>query len=128
MVLIVAKSRRDRSADARAAQQNFKDCVGSSGTEPQIEIRSTMLRVIFLSRRSYSLVVRGSAWPARRWTSSKGQALLEQIGDGGDAEGVGREPGGQTGVPQPPLDHLADVAGVHTAVGQLSGLADGAAE
>src|SRR5262249_5121450 len=46
---------------------------GRSGNHrSQIEIRSTMFRVTFRRRRSYSRVVRGSAWPARCCTSSSG--------------------------------------------------------
>jgi len=54
--------------------------------------------------------------------------LAQKETPGGDAEGVGREAGRQTGVLEAPLDHLADVAGLHGAVGQLAGLANGAAE
>ena len=38
-------------------------------------------------------------------------ALLQKIGNGRYAETVGREPGGETGVFQAPLDHPAQVVG-----------------
>ena len=58
----------------------------------------------------------------------EGQALLQEVGDGCDAEGMRGEARRQASIPQSPFDHLADVAGVHRAFGQLPGLADGAAE
>jgi hypothetical protein len=58
----------------------------------QIEIRSTMLRVIFLSWRSYSRV----SWvgvASQALQVFERNALFEQIGDGRHAEGVaGRWP------------------------------------
>ena len=73
------------------------------------EIRSTMFRVIFLSPPVIEpggarVGVAGQALHVFEW-----HALLQQIGDGRDAERMRREARGQARVFQPPLHHPADV-------------------
>ncbi len=51
--------------------------------------------------------MRGSEWPARRCTSSRGDALFEQIRNGRDPEGVRGEAFRDCGILQPPFHHAA---------------------
>jgi hypothetical protein len=58
----------------------------------------------------------------------EGHALFQEVGDGGDAEGVRREAHGQGSVLEPALDHAADVDHRQGVFGELAGLAKGGAE